>query len=160
MWARVIGVLVVFGLLAFVLMGAMHAMSQIQERLAERGVMARSPTPLQGLREAVQGWVKTVTYWGTIAVVGVFGATAAITVARAVARSGRLLGVIPVRDFQRHLLILGPTGSGKTNTAKKAIELAVRRGVRVVVLDWKAHPTMWEGPERRVHRLYRECDDS
>jgi len=49
----------------------------------------------------------------------------------------RLFGVVRARDFNRHLLVFGPTGSGKTSTALRAVELALRRGVSVAVLDWK-----------------------
>jgi hypothetical protein len=54
-----------------------------------------------------------------------------------VIRSRRILGIIPFKDVQRHLLLLGPTGAGKTTIAKKVIEMAVRRNVKVTILDWK-----------------------
>ena len=37
----------------------------------------------------------------------------------------------------RHILLFGPTGSGKTSTAMRAVELALRRGADVVIVDWK-----------------------
>ena len=49
----------------------------------------------------------------------------------------RLFGVIRVEDFQRHLLLFGPTGSGKTSTALKAVERGLRRGIPAEILDWK-----------------------
>ena len=60
----------------------------------------------------------------------------AITVV-AVVRSRRLLGVIPFSELRRHVLIFGPTGSGKTTIALRAVKLAIDRGVKVVVVDWK-----------------------
>jgi ABC-type Mn2+/Zn2+ transport system ATPase subunit len=53
-------------------------------------------------------------------------------------KSRRILGIIPFKDVQRHLLLLGPTGSGKTTIAKKVIDMAVKRGIKVTILDWKA----------------------
>ena len=49
----------------------------------------------------------------------------------------RLLGVIKPRDFNRHLLLFGPTGSGKTSTAVRAAVLALKKDVDVVIIDWK-----------------------
>lgn len=49
----------------------------------------------------------------------------------------RLLGVVKPKDFNRHLLLFGPTGSGKTSTALSAIELSLRDEVGAVVIDWK-----------------------
>jgi energy-coupling factor transporter ATP-binding protein EcfA2 len=56
-----------------------------------------------------------------------------------VLRSRKLFGLIPVKDLVRHLVILGPTGSGKTTVAKAIIEKALRSGSaeQVVVIDWK-----------------------
>jgi ABC-type cobalamin/Fe3+-siderophores transport system ATPase subunit len=54
-----------------------------------------------------------------------------------VIKSRRILGIIPFKDIQRHLLLLGPTGAGKTTIAKKVIEMAIKRDVRVTILDWK-----------------------
>ncbi len=64
-------------------------------------------------------------------------ATASVATVATVLRSRRLLGVIPVSELRRHLLIFGPTGSGKTTIALRAIEMAVRRGISIVVIDWK-----------------------
>jgi Holliday junction resolvasome RuvABC ATP-dependent DNA helicase subunit len=55
-----------------------------------------------------------------------------------VIRSRRILGVIPFKDVQRHLLLLGPTGAGKTTIAKDIIRRAIGKNIKVVVLDWKA----------------------
>ena len=137
MWARLIGALIVFGLLAFVIGGAMYTMSQLQERLVEGGVLTRSSSPLQGFRESVEGAVRTFTYYATIGIVGLVVVAVAVLTVKGFIASRRLLGIIPFRDLQRHLLILGPTGSGKTNTAKKAVAMAVSKGVKAVILDWK-----------------------
>jgi hypothetical protein len=34
-------------------------------------------------------------------------------------------------------LVFGPTGSGKTSTAIRAIELALKRGSERIIIDWK-----------------------
>jgi DNA helicase HerA-like ATPase len=57
--------------------------------------------------------------------------------AMAVLRAQRLLGIIPVKELRRHVLIVGPTGSGKTTIAKRIVEMAAKRNVRVTILDWK-----------------------
>ena len=62
---------------------------------------------------------------------------AVTAVVRGLSARGRLLGTIKFRDLQRHVLLFGPTGSGKTSTALRAIELSIRNRVPVEVLDWK-----------------------
>jgi energy-coupling factor transporter ATP-binding protein EcfA2 len=57
--------------------------------------------------------------------------------AMAVLRAQRLLGIIPLKELRRHALVVGPTGSGKTTIAKKISEMAVKRNVRVTIIDWK-----------------------
>ncbi|MEM2652418.1 MAG: DUF87 domain-containing protein [Candidatus Caldarchaeum sp.] len=86
----------------------------------------------------IKSLTNQITYWLSVGFAAVFLTLTAILLGRAVIKNRRLLGVVPFRDFQKHLLIVGPTGSGKTNTAKQAILMAVRKGVKVVVLDWKA----------------------
>jgi transcriptional regulator with AAA-type ATPase domain len=61
-----------------------------------------------------------------------------LTAVNTAIKSRRILGIIPFKDVQRHLLVLGPTGSGKTTIAKKVIDMAVKRGIKVTILDWKA----------------------
>jgi heme/copper-type cytochrome/quinol oxidase subunit 2 len=76
---------------------------------------------------------KTITQIVKVAVIIVI----AVVVINATIRSRRLLGTIPFKDIQRHLLLLGPTGAGKTTIAKKVIAMAVSRRVKVTILDWK-----------------------
>ena len=52
-------------------------------------------------------------------------------------RSRRFLGIIPLSELRRHILICGPTGSGKTTIAKDIIRRAIRENVKVTILDWK-----------------------
>ncbi|MEM2066529.1 MAG: hypothetical protein QXH59_08620, partial [Candidatus Caldarchaeum sp.] len=58
-----------------------------------------------------------ITYWLSVGFAAAVLTLVAILAVRAVVASRRLLGVVPFKDFQKHLLVLGPTGSGKTNTA-------------------------------------------
>jgi GTPase SAR1 family protein len=76
---------------------------------------------------------ETITQIVQVAVIIVI----AVVVINATIRSRRLLGTIPFKDIQRHLLLLGPTGAGKTTIAKKVIAMAVSRRVKVTILDWK-----------------------
>ncbi|MGC9106901.1 MAG: ATP-binding protein [Infirmifilum sp.] len=48
--------------------------------------------------------------------------------------SNRFFGKLKIPDS--HILIIGPTGSGKTNTAKVLVEEYVKKGVSVLILDW------------------------
>ena len=60
-----------------------------------------------------------------------------------VLRSRKIFGLIPLGDLVRHVVILGPTGSGKTTVAKAIIEAIIEKALRsgsaeqVVVIDWK-----------------------
>jgi len=71
-----------------------------------------------------------------LAITGVIAAMPAI-MWRVYCEKTRLLGVVKPKDFNRHLLFFGPTGSGKTTTALKAIELSLKNDVSVTVIDWK-----------------------
>jgi multisubunit Na+/H+ antiporter MnhC subunit len=62
-----------------------------------------------------------------IALIALIATTAVVAVA--LVRSRRLLGVIPLPELRRHALVFGPTGSGKTMIALRAVKLAVDRGV-------------------------------
>ncbi|MEM1967335.1 MAG: DUF87 domain-containing protein [Candidatus Caldarchaeum sp.] len=154
MWARVfVTLIIIFGFMAYAYVAALNAATQ----LYNRGILKTPPPALINVADLT---------WGSIMVVSaIVVITLIISLAMAISRSRRLLGIIPVNDFRRHLLLLGPTGSGKTNAAKKAISLAIRRGVKVIVIDWKALSSppiflhlsrdvcrvawwSWEGPER------------
>ncbi|MDJ0272251.1 MAG: ATP-binding protein [Aigarchaeota archaeon] len=128
-WARVIATLVIiFGFIGY----AYYAAVTAAQKLYERGVLKEPPVPMLDVRAiAIQ-----VAQYTAIAVTLLIIAI----VAKRLVESKRLLGIVPVKDFQRHLLIVGPTGSGKTNTAKQAISLGIQKGVKVVILDWKALP--------------------
>jgi hypothetical protein len=56
-----------------------------------------------------------------------------------VLRMRKILGLIPLDELTRHLVILGPTGSGKTTVAKSIIEKALRsaKDIKVIIIDWK-----------------------
>ncbi|MEM1952220.1 MAG: hypothetical protein QW299_02690 [Candidatus Caldarchaeum sp.] len=82
----------------------------------------------------------------------VFLILVAVLLTKAVIASRRLLGIVPFKDFQKHLLVLGPTRSGKTNTSKQAISMTPKRTVQVVILDWKA----W-GLRLSAARLSTDC---
>ncbi|MEM0348964.1 MAG: DUF87 domain-containing protein [Candidatus Caldarchaeum sp.] len=158
-WARIIATLVViFGFLGY----AYFAAVTTAQRLYERGVLKEPPLPMIDAKTiAIQ-----VAQYTAIAITLLIIAI----VAKRLIESTRLLGIVPVKDLRKHLLLIGHTGSGKTNTAKQAIALALRRGVKVIILDWKALPSpqplpappqptggFWrslEGPERRVRRLH------
>ena len=51
--------------------------------------------------------------------------------------SRKLFGLIPMSELLRHVVILGPTGSGKTTVAKTVLEKAVKEGKSAVIIDWK-----------------------
>ncbi|MDJ0273910.1 MAG: DUF87 domain-containing protein [Aigarchaeota archaeon] len=52
-------------------------------------------------------------------------------------RARRVLGVVPLSALARHMVVLGPTGSGKTTVAKEVIAKAVKKGIKMTVIDWK-----------------------
>jgi len=56
-----------------------------------------------------------------------------------VLRLRKLFGLIPLTELVRHVVILGPTGSGKTTVAKSIIEKALRsaKDIKVIIIDWK-----------------------
>ncbi|MEM4298325.1 MAG: DUF87 domain-containing protein [Nitrososphaerota archaeon] len=111
---------------------AYYAASTVQQRLYERGIVGEKPML------DIRALTSQITYWLSIGFAAAFLITIAVVSVKAIISSRRLLRVIPFKDFQKHLLVLGPTGSGKTNTAKQAINMALSKGVEVVVLDWKA----------------------
>jgi DNA segregation ATPase FtsK/SpoIIIE-like protein len=56
-----------------------------------------------------------------------------------VLRTRKILGLIPLNELNRHVVVLGPTGSGKTTVAKSIIEKALRsaKDIKVIIIDWK-----------------------
>jgi GTPase SAR1 family protein len=93
----------------------------------------KSAGPAASIQETMKNVTQTITRYMQIAVVIVI----AVIAVRMVIRATRILGVIPLKDVQRHLLLLGPTGAGKTTIAKDVIRRAVGKGVKVTILDWK-----------------------
>ena len=99
---------------------------------------SKNAGPAVPIQQQIQQQIKQVTQ-----TVAQYMQIAAIIVIAAVAvniaiKSRRILGVIPFDDVQRHLLLLGPTGAGKTTIVKKVITMAVQRRIKVTILDWKA----------------------
>jgi len=63
--------------------------------------------------------------------------TIATVVINGIIRSKRLFGIIQLTELTRHLVVLGPTGSGKTTVAKTVLEKAVKEGKSAIIIDWK-----------------------
>jgi DNA segregation ATPase FtsK/SpoIIIE-like protein len=61
------------------------------------------------------------------------------TTISAVLKSRRLFGIIPMTELNRHLVVLGPTGSGKTTVAKAIIAKTITTSpqTKIVIIDWK-----------------------
>jgi DNA helicase HerA-like ATPase len=55
----------------------------------------------------------------------------------AILKSRRLFGIIPPEELVRHLVVLGPTGSGKTTVAKVIANKVLSRGSKLMIIDWK-----------------------
>jgi len=126
--ARTMGMLmVIFGFLIYVYAANVY----VAQTYFGKG---KSAGPAASIQEIIKNVTQTVTLYMQVATMIVI---AAIAVNIAI-KSRRILGIIPFKDVQRHLLLLGPTGSGKTTIAKKVIDMAVKRGIKVTILDWKA----------------------
>ncbi len=66
--------------------------------------------------------------------------TIIIVAINGIIRSRKLFGLIQLSELNRHVVVLGPTGSGKTSVAKAIIEKVLRSAkptVKVTILDWK-----------------------
>jgi energy-coupling factor transporter ATP-binding protein EcfA2 len=124
--ARTVGTLaVIVGFLIYVYAANVY--------VAQTYFKGKSAGPAVPITQQIQQITQTITQYMQIAVIAII----ALIAANIVIRSRRILGVIPFNDVQRHLLLLGPTGAGKTTIAKKVIEMAIKRDVRVTILDWK-----------------------
>jgi energy-coupling factor transporter ATP-binding protein EcfA2 len=77
------------------------------------------------------------------------------TAISAVMKSRKLFGLIPVKDLVRHVVILGPTGSGKTTVAKTVLEKVLRSGSveQVIIIDWKGEYSQWVKGATIVRKL-------
>jgi len=102
----------------------------VQQQLIAYGIIKKTETqnPLANVLEGIR---RTASIAGPAFAIATITAAATLTVIR----SRRILGIIPFMDVQRHLLLLGPTGAGKTTIAKKVIEMAIKRDVRVTRLE-------------------------
>jgi energy-coupling factor transporter ATP-binding protein EcfA2 len=65
--------------------------------------------------------------------------TIVIVVINGILRSRKLFGLIPLRELNRHVVLLGPTGSGKTTVAKAIIAKALMKSpnIQLIIIDWK-----------------------
>jgi hypothetical protein len=124
--ARTVGTLaVIVGFLIYVYAANVY--------VAQTYFKGKSAGPAASIQETIKNVTQTITRYMQVAVVIVI----AVIAVRMVIRATRILGVIPFKDVQRHLLLLGPTGAGKTTIAKDVIRRAVGKGVKVTILDWK-----------------------
>jgi GTPase SAR1 family protein len=124
--ARTVGTLaVIVGFLIYVYAANVY--------FAQTYFKGKSAEPAASIQETIKNVTQTITQYMQVAVVIVI----AVIAVRMVIRATRILGVIPLKDVQRHLLLLGPTGAGKTTIAKDVIRRAVGKGVKVTILDWK-----------------------
>jgi GTPase SAR1 family protein len=101
--------------------------------VSETYFRGRSAGPAVPFTQQIQQITQTITQYMQIAVIAVL----VLVTVNIVLKSRKILGVIPFKDVQRHLLLLGPTGAGKTTIAKDIIRRAVGKGVKITVLDWK-----------------------
>lgn len=127
LWRAVVVAVLVVALIVTLVIGIDYTM----QRWEEEGLM-----PKRAERPAVQMPLNVAVLVGYAVTAIIAGTVAAVSIVVYLNRT-RLLGIIKTGDFVRHVLVFGPTGSGKTSLAKRAIELAIRRGSRAVVIDWK-----------------------
>jgi Cdc6-like AAA superfamily ATPase len=112
----------------------MAANIYVSETYFNRGRSAGTAVPFT---QQIQQITQTITQYMQIAMIAVL----ALVTVNIVLKSRKILGVIPFEDMQRHIMLLGPTGSGKTTIAKDIIRRAVGKGVKITVLDWKGEYT-------------------
>jgi DNA segregation ATPase FtsK/SpoIIIE-like protein len=67
-----------------------------------------------------------------------------IVIINGILRSRKIFGIIPLTELNRHLVVLGPTGSGKTTVAKAIIAkvLADSPKTSLIIIDWKGEYTL------------------
>jgi hypothetical protein len=133
MWKRFIITMFLLMLFLLVMMyGINYSLSRWEQKIL--GKKTEEPSPLQSIQSTIKSWTPIITTWSITASVLI----AAIMIAyRSYVARTRLLSVIKPRDFIKHVLVFGPTGSGKTSTSMKAIELALKNGSEAVIIDWK-----------------------
>jgi hypothetical protein len=98
------------------------------------GKKTEEPSPLQKMQSTIQSWMPVVT---ALSVLASILAVVTIVAYRLYIARTRLLSTIKPRDFLRHILVFGPTGSGKTSTAMRATELALKKDAGIIIIDWK-----------------------
>ena len=61
----------------------------------------------------------------------------------AIIKSRKLFGLIPLTELVRHVVVLGPTGSGKTTVAKAIIAKVLAKSPKtsLIIIDWKGEYT-------------------
>jgi hypothetical protein len=133
MWKRFI--ITTFLLILFILV-MMYGFSVTVQQFEKKfgGKPAEDRSPLSNIYKTIQAWMPIVT---ALSILASILATAIIVAYRVYVAKTRLLSTIKPRDFLRHILVFGPTGSGKTSTAMRATELALKRGAETVIVDWK-----------------------
>jgi hypothetical protein len=133
MWKRLI--VTTFLLILFILVamyGTNYSLTKWEQKFL--GKKAEEPSTLQKIQSTMQSWLPILAAWSAAA--SVLIAASMMAYRLYIART-RLLGVVKPRDFVKHILVFGPTGSGKTSTSMKAVELALRNGSEAVIIDWK-----------------------
>jgi hypothetical protein len=133
MWKRFI--ITTFLLILFILV-MMYGFSVTVQQFEKKfgGKPAEDRSPFSNIYKTIQAWTPIVTAWSILASIL---ATAIIVAYRLYIAKTRLLSTIKPRDFLRHILVFGPTGSGKTSTAMRAAELALGKGAGIIIIDWK-----------------------
>jgi len=132
-----------FTLILFMLVTVYGFSVAVQQLQGEFGGKPAETPPLSRIQSMMSSLTPTVTVWSiTLSII----TAASIVAYRAYTAGTRLLGTIKPGDFVKHVLVFGPTGSGKTSTAVGAAELALRRGSEIVVIDWKGeYPLYFSG---------------
>ena len=141
-------------LIAVMVYGVYYVNVKALEKLGRRPQEGAPPSSIQMLEE----WAPRIVVWG--AAISIVAAASVITYRAYVART-RLLETVKVKEFAKHILLFGPTGSGKTSTAIRAAELALKRGADVVIIDWKGeYPQFFNGATivRRLELLKPDVD--